>query len=197
LFVADRILSFVGEYSLPPTLAPVKIAELVPGATNFDGLVASVNGKVVGHTETIADLNRLAVARHQEQLPQIIARAVVRRVIKKSLVVATKSQLNVQSEMVSTAYNIAGVVWEAAEQADLRCWSLLPGQIQLLRIDLPVGTHELVLYPTWYDPRSQSHQLAGNEPLRGRVIIHDGLTTFAVGTLLDSHQGGELFTADR
>lgn len=188
LLIADRILSAVGEYSLPPTIAPVKIAEMVPTPSNVDGLLVSTGGRVVGQTETIADLNRLAVARHQELLPQIIARAVVRRMVKKSVVVATKSQLNVQNELLSTAYNLAGVVWEATEQADLRCWSLLPGQIQILRLDLPIGDHELVMYPTLYG------QLTRTEPLRCQVQIVDGRATFALGSLLDAQQSGAVFS---
>ncbi len=187
LLIADRILSAVGEYSLPPTIAPVKIAEMVATPSNVDGFLVSTAGRVVGQTETIADLNRLAVARHQELLPQILARAVVRRIVKKSVVVATKSQLNVQNELLSTAYNLAGVVWEATEQADLRCWSLLPGQIQILRLDLPMGEHELAMYPTL------SGQLTRTEPLRCRVQIVDGRATFAIGSLLDAQQSGAVF----
>ncbi len=191
LLVADQLLSAVGEYSLPPTIAPVKIAAMVPSVSNVDGLQVSTGGQVVGNTETIADLNRLAVARHQELLPQIIARAVVRRVVKKSMVVATKSHTNVQSELVSTAYNLAGVLWEASEQADLRCWSLLPGQIQILRVDLPAGVHRFVLYPTWHG------QLTRAKPLEGNVEIVDGQATFAVGTILDSNQPGALYSPHR
>ena len=188
VLIADQLLSSVGKYSLPPTIAPVKIAAVVPSLSNVDGMQVSIGGQVVGNTETIADLNRLAVARHQELLPQIIARAVVRRVVKKSVVVATKSQTNVQSELVSTAYNLAGVLWEASEQADLRCWSLLPGQIQILRVDLPAGVHRLVLYPTWHG------QLARAKPLESNVSVKDGQTTFAIGTMLDRDQPGTLYS---
>lgn len=31
------------------------------------------------------------------------------------------------------------------EHADTRCWSLLPREIQVLRLELPVGSHELEL----------------------------------------------------
>jgi uncharacterized protein len=191
LLIADQLLSAVGEFSLPPTIAPVKIAAMVPSPSNVDGMQVSIGGQLVGNMETIADLNRLAVARHQELLPQIIARAVVRRVVKKSVVVATKSQTNVQSELVSTAYNLAGVLWEASEQADLRCWSLLPGQIQILRVDLPVGAHRLVLYPTWHG------QLVRAEPLEGNVEVNDGQTAFAIGTMLDRDQPGTLYSPRR
>jgi uncharacterized protein len=188
LLIADQILSAIGEYSLPPTIAPVKIAAIERSESNIDGMLVSTGGRVIGNTETIADLNRLAVARHQEQLPEVIARAVVRRVVKKSVVVATKSQTNVQDSLVSTAYNLAGVLWEASEKADLRSWSLLPGQIQIMRVDLPVGRHDFDLYPTLHG------QLARPQSLKCSVELLDGQPTFAVGTILDANQPGSVYT---
>jgi len=43
----------------------------------------------------------------------------------------------------------AGVVWEATESADTRCWSLLPDTIQVLRVELPAGRHTVALRPGW------------------------------------------------
>lgn len=45
------------------------------------------------------------------------------------------------------AFDAAGVVWEATEAADTRCWGLLPDKIQVLRVELPAGEHELDLRP--------------------------------------------------
>jgi len=41
------------------------------------------------------------------------------------------------------AVDLAGVAWEATESADTRCWGLLPDQIQVLRVELPAGRHEI------------------------------------------------------
>ncbi|MBR5627158.1 MAG: hypothetical protein IKW74_06015 [Thermoguttaceae bacterium] len=38
------------------------------------------------------------------------------------------------------------MVYEASETADTRCWGLLPARIQVARIELPIGQHELSLY---------------------------------------------------
>ena len=38
------------------------------------------------------------------------------------------------------ALDVAGVVWEATESADTRCWGLLPDKIQVMRLELPAGT---------------------------------------------------------
>ena len=40
---------------------------------------------------------------------------------------------------------LLGVAWEATEAADTRCWGLLPDRIQVLRVELPAGTHQLAL----------------------------------------------------
>ena len=49
------------------------------------------------------------------------------------------------TRMTAKLLNAAGVVWEATESADTRCWGLLPEKIQVLRIELPAGQHQLSL----------------------------------------------------
>ncbi len=188
LLAADQILSALGEYTLPPTIAPVKIATVTPQDSGIASLNVDLNGQRLGATETIADINRLAVARQTELMPGIIARAVVRRVVKKSVVVAQKAKNNVKNEWVSTGYNALGVLWEATERADLRCWALLPGQIQILRVDLPVGTHRLDF------SANTAAGSTGRQPFSAPVTVSDGGNAFVLCTLSDLTTPGRAIT---
>lgn len=188
LLVADRILSAIGEYELPPTLAPVRIAAIATIPPAFDSLVCSLNGRMLARTEMIADINRLAIARHAETMPDTLARAVVRRIVKKSVIVAGREQQDSESSLASMAWNAAGVLWEATEQADLRSWSLLPGQIQVLRCDLPAGSHELLLAP------ESGGRPVGAPPIRCTASISDGQTSFVLVTVSDCQVPGRAYS---
>ncbi|QDV22793.1 hypothetical protein [Aureliella helgolandensis] len=147
LLIADRILSAVGEYSVPPTLAPVKIPGIASPPKPFDLVGVEVDGIPISTTYPLTDLNQMAVDSLAAKRNNLIARAVSRRVIKKGAVYAAKDQLNVNSSLASFAMDAAGVMWEATESADTRCWGLLPREVQLLRLELPAGNHSLHLEP--------------------------------------------------
>lgn len=147
LQVADVILSVIGEYSVPPTLAPVKVPQIVSPPKPFDLVGVEVNGVPVTTTMPITDVHRLATNSFQEKLPEIMARTIARRLVKKGAVYAAKDQLHATSDIASLALDAAGVLWEASESADTRCWGLLPREIQILRLELPSGTHQINLEP--------------------------------------------------
>ncbi len=147
LFIADRIISAVGEYSVPPTLAPVKVPGIVRMAKPFDLVGIEVNGQPATTTMPLTDLHALAERSIEQNLSETIAWAVARRVLKKGAVYTAKDHLGAEAGLASLAFDAAGVVWEATESADTRCWGVLPGEIQIARLELPVGTHLLNLEP--------------------------------------------------
>ena len=148
LLIADRILSHTGKHSLPPTVAPVKVPQVVLTPGEVRSVQVAVDGQQRGTTETITDVGRLAVDQYEAIYPRVLARAVVRRVIKKGAVYASKEALGKANQpVVNFALDLAGVAWEATEAADTRCWGLLPDKIQVLRLELPAGEHEIALRP--------------------------------------------------
>ena len=146
LLIADRIISMTADHTLPPTLAPIKVPQLVVSANEVDQVQVAVNGVPVGATETVTDVGQLAIGQYQAVYSYIMARAVARRALKKAAVYSAKSQLNT-NPWVGLAFDAAGVAWEATESADTRCWALLPDRIQVLRVELPAGNHRLTLRP--------------------------------------------------
>ncbi len=191
LLIADRIVSAVGKYSVPPTLAPIKVPRITSPAKPFDCLQVTLNGQVAGFTQPLTDVHLLATQTFDAKVPEIMARAVARRVIKKSALYVAKDQLNASAPLASLAMDAAGVAWEATEAADTRCWGLLPREIQILRVELPAGVHEIQMSPTISGRSSKTGQSS-------RVQIANGRNTYLlsywpnlspIGSTQVSHSG--------
>lgn len=147
MLVADRILSAFSQYDVPPTLAPIKVPRVVVPSRQVDSVAVMMDGRTVGHTETICDVAQLALRQHEIDRPKIIGRAVARRAIKKAAVYVTKDVVEADAPLTDLALSAVGVAWEATEAADTRCWGLLPREIQVVRVELPAGSHQLQLSP--------------------------------------------------
>src|SRR5262249_39356305 len=140
LLIADRLLTAAGKYSLPPTLAPIKIPRVVRPSNLIANVAVGADGRSAGRTETITDVGLMASGQCEALMPETLARAVVRRVVKKGIIYGAKEATGSdKTQIASLALNVAGVAWEATESADTRCWGLLPDKIQVLRLELPAG----------------------------------------------------------
>lgn len=178
LLVADQIFSATSRYSVPPTIAPVPIPALVVEEPGFDSVGLDVDGNDVGATETLADVNEMAIKQYEATKDKLIARAVVRRVVKKGAIYALKEAGRVNS-WASLAANVGGIAWEATETADTRCWGLLPAKIQVLNVELPVGEHRLTFYP-----RDRKGERVG-ESVSATIRINANRNTYALVTYPD------------
>lgn len=186
LLVADQIVSATSSQTVPPTLAPIKVPRVVSTENLIDSIGVRVDGVKQGRTATILDIGDMAERQHRANFPHILGRAIARRVVKKSAIYAVKEFTDTQKgSLVSIGADVAGVVWEATESADTRCWGLLPDQVQVLRVELPEGKHQLELVPI----------LQGNG--RGRwerqqVNIVRGRNTYVLGYFPKDHLVGHL-----
>jgi len=185
LLVADRILSFAGDHTLPPTIAPVKIPEVVVPVNPLDGVAVDVDGRPAGLTQTVTDVGVLAVGQFGANRKHIIARAVVRRCLKKAAIYSTKDALQVDNVWASLALDAAGVVWEATESADTRCWGLLPEKIQVLRLELPAGSHQLAL-------RAARHGRPIGPFATTPIDVADGRNTYVVASFPGLRLAGQV-----
>jgi hypothetical protein len=186
MLIADRIVSAVGKHTLPPTIAPVKVPKVLPkyesiptGSSfrNPDGpyvlTVAIDNQLSKTSTSILTDVHKMAAEQCDALLPEVVGRAVARRVVKKGAIYGIKEAAHTEKgSLGSVALDIAGVAWEATENADTRCWSLLPSNIQVLRVELPVGQHSITM---------------ANTSLR--VNVEDGRNTYVVANFPDINQG--------
>jgi len=185
LLVADRILSAVGDHSLPPTIAPVKVPQVMVPANLVDSIAINVNGQATGLTQTLTNVGELAVGQQQATFKHTIARAVARRVVKKAAVYSAKDQLGIERGLASFAFDAAGVAWEATETADTRCWGLLPAMIQVLRIELPAGVHQFTL-------AAARNERAIGPPVSTSLEVLDGRNTYVFGTFPGARLVGSL-----
>jgi hypothetical protein len=189
LLIADRIVNAFSNRAIPPTLAPVKVPQVINFPSLPEGISVRVDGDQVGTTATIVDVGAMAERQQQAHYPEIIARAVARRVLKKGIIYAAQEATNVeQGSLLSLGAMAAGVAWEATENADTRCWALLPDTIQVLRVELPVGEHEIILRPM-----GRGGEMT--DAARTTVRIVDGRNTYLMGTLPTTHFVGKLITS--
>jgi len=196
LLVADQILSATLAQSLPPTIAPIRVPRVVaaPGRVRAVavGRAAGAGWTTAGRTTTITDVSRMAVMQQEAVLPETVARAVVRRTLKKGTIFGAKRGLGLpDGTLPAFVMDAAGVAWEASERADTRCWSLLPDTIQTCRLELPVGDHDLTLRPLDRQGRPA-----------GRGVIHpvhvaDGRDTFVVVSVPEAGIIGRPLTGGR
>jgi hypothetical protein len=84
--------------------------------------------------------------------------------------------------------DLGGIVWEATESADTRCWGLLPDRIQVLRLELPAGEHQVGLRAdAGFVPPAESQRT---------VRILDGRNTYLLATLVDGRLIGNILTSE-
>lgn len=191
MLIVDHILSAIGKHTVTPTYAPVKVPVVVVPPNRVQSVSVSIDGKSAGLTETITDVGELATQQYAAIFPQVMARTIVRRTVKKGSLYAAKQFGQVGNPLGELAIDAVGVAWEATENADTRCWGLLPNKIQVRRIELPVGTHQLALQPA----------SASGQPLGGTqqttLEIFDGRNTYVlanfpgtalVGQILVNHE---------
>lgn len=185
LLIADRIISSMSNRGLPPTLAPVWVPHMKSFSTATTVRV-EIGGRPVGQTATLMDIGEMAENQHAANYPHIIAQAVARRVLKKAVIYGVKEGIDAEHDSVSSILlDVAGVAWEAAETADTRCWSLLPDKIQVLRVELPTGEHELAL-------RASCHGGVLSRATQTKIPIRDGRNTYALAIYPNSELVGQI-----
>jgi hypothetical protein len=143
LLIADRIVANNSKYEIPPTLAPIPIPRVTIPPSGVDRVGIAIDGNPAGTTAILTDVATLAQRQSEAEMPWTVARGVVRRVVKKTMVSGSISALGGDGTLLGTGGSLLGSLWEAAEQPDLRCWSLLPREIQVLRLELPIGVHRV------------------------------------------------------
>jgi uncharacterized protein len=190
MFVADRIVSAVGKQELPPTVAPIRVPVVVRRNNRIDHLQVAVDDEPSGETATLVDVGLLAETHCQAKAPEVIGRAVARRFLKKAAIYVAKEGVGANSNPgVDIALTLAGIAWEATEAPDTRCWSLLPDKIQVLRLEVPAGDHDITLTP------ADSYGRFGYSAV-SKVSVSEGRNTSVLVNFPDSHLVGEVLSSD-
>ena len=190
LLIADRILSAVGNQTLPPTIAPIKVPKVILTPHDVGSIGVSVDGVMTGRTATITDVGRMAVQQYEAIYPHVIAQAVVRRIVKKGVVYGAKEVMGTKRDSLEGfGLDMLGVAWEASESADTRCWGLLPDTIQVLRLELPAGTHQV----TFQSLANSGYPLG--RTVTESVTIVNGRNTYVMGNFPYGNLIGSMLTS--
>lgn len=191
MLIADRILSSVLEQELTPTVAPIKIPVVKPGRAMITSVGLQQANAELGSTNTITNISDFAVQQSEADRANVLARAVVRRTLKKAAMYAAKQSVGAESSPAADiALTLAGIAWEATESADTRCWGLLPHEIQVLRVELPAGEHVLDLVPQRGSERVGKLRQV-------RVTIDNGRNTYMLANIPDTEVIGEVLTSSQ
>ncbi len=176
-------------HTIPPSVAPIKVPRVIAYHNFQNTVVVGADDRVVGTTATITDVSRLAVEQYEAIYPRVVVRAVLRRAAKEGIVYGAKEALKTQNNSwANLAMDVGGIVWEAAESADCRCWGLLPDRIQVLRVELPAGDHRIRMQP--------EGGLGGLYANQTTVRIEPGRNTYLLGVFADGHAIGNLLASN-
>ena len=122
-------------------------------------------GKKNFGVETVEDVDALARYSLEQQMPAIMARATARAVVKYNT-----QQTPESGSLASLLLTVTNMV---TERADTRSWTTLPQEIQLQRIRLPVGEHQLSIRM-----KSSSGQVV--DVMNEKVIIKPEQSSFVI-----------------
>lgn len=186
LRIASMVVDAAQGQAALPRIAEVPIAEVFVPRSPAGAVGVRIDGASAGITETVTDVGQLALLQSEAEMPWTIARAVARRVTKEVAVKAAANSLQIDGPLAGVFSFAVGSLWESSEQADLRCWGLLPRDIQAARVELPSGVHELGLEVIGFGPAGSRAHPIGPER-RARVTITDGQNRYLIVFAPDRH----------
>ncbi|HJN13092.1 MAG: hypothetical protein QGG09_10085 [Pirellulaceae bacterium] len=186
LAIAEALLYANGNRELPP----IEVPQIVVPQNVVDSINVAVDGNAVGQTQTVTDVGRMAVMQHDAVFDQVVARAVARRAFKLATTMVAKEALNVEEDdtWASLALDLLGLLWESSERADTQGWGLLPEKIQVQRIELPAGEHQVTL------SASKQGHVVGPDFSR-QVTVVNGRDTYVLACFPDRQLVGQILTS--
>ena len=101
----------------------------------------------VEDTQVVCDLGLLAKRILEGRKASIIAKAGIRPLLKYGVEKVMESQVRQKSgDLAAGLFGVVGSIYNlATEEADLRTWAILPGQIRLVYFDLDPGVYDVVM----------------------------------------------------
>ena len=135
----------------PAELAP---AELAPAAARDAAFLGEADEQASAPVPTFgslepsvrmgASMSGVVEDEFVREAPEILVKSIVRAAVKYAAVDALEDGARKEDE---TLGDVVGILGNAAaaltERADTRSWTMLPADVQLMRLDLPAGSHDL------------------------------------------------------
>lgn len=137
-----------GRDGAPPEIIPVMQSMAVPYylliPTAAAGLEVAEDGKALGRTALAVNMDALALRELRDEYPAILTRAILRVGVRVVGQVAAIEGSNNANDALLFSIAISALS-DVLEQADLRAWLTRPANVQVARINLPAGNHNLSL----------------------------------------------------
>lgn len=188
LAIAQLVWNHFQDRPAIPNIVRIPVAALAFYGDNPTEMLVTVDGVRRGVTATVTDVETTAKAEFDAMRDYMMAKAVVRRMFKLIVIEGGKAGLrevtgsSEKRDLLSLLLDLLGILWTASEQADLRCWNLLPADFQVLRVELPEGKHEISLQVSRNGQPSGFAQVV-------RVYVKDGFNTYVLA-LAPTLRGG-------
>ena len=146
LQIATQVYSLAeNQRTMLPNLASVQVPAVRVPYSPAAAVSIDSSGVCLGATQRLVDVAEMATRQNEAEMPWTIARSLVRRVTKEVTVSQATKAVGVDGLPGELLRFATVTAWSASEKADTRCWSLLSREIQVLRAELPVGTHRVGL----------------------------------------------------
>jgi len=169
LQIASQAYSLVQDNRMTlPNLVSVKIPKVVVPYSPASAVSIDSSSVWLGATQPLVDIGGMATRQCEAEMPWTIARAIVRRVTKEVAVSQATRTVGLDGVGGELAKFATVNAWSLTEHADTRCWGLLPREVQVLRAELPKGTHNIGLSVVGFGGRPIGRQT------RIDVKIEDG-----------------------
>jgi len=142
---------------------------MVPVASQTRRATAEVDGT---HYESkmVFDLDNVATITLEDDYKRLVAKALARTATRDAVILAAaNNQRNTALDVAALGSFILGAV----DRADLRQWSTLPAEFQVVRVYLNPGPHKITIKPDMRNPGANAPVLYS-----GDVKIEKGKTVF-------------------
>lgn len=151
-----------------PIMFSLAVPKYVKRSLPISRVVLSSNSNTAT-SEVVEDINYIGEKSFNDRLPAIIARAVARMVIKNAASQETKKKVD------NPLFNlVADIGTNLSERADTRTWSLIPGNILMARLPLPVTGKPVDVTATYYGTNGN---IVGTREFKG-LEVKPGKKTF-------------------
>jgi hypothetical protein len=175
----------VYRFPMGDTLHPLHVPALVRRDAVFDSVSVRLDGVSQGSLPPLFDYGAHCDKRYSQEFPRLLAAAatqvIPRAVIASALREGIKETYgredkkgNNQSGTVEALAWLASTALEfglaAAARTDTRCWSLLPDSFHALRMNVPAGSHVVVVDLHGSRARTLRHEV--DVPPGGVVLVN-------------------------
>lgn len=122
------------------------IPKLSPRASVTESFAIRLNSQFVGQTEPLAHVHAQLARNLEEEKTAVITRTVIRVALRTLAAQTAKNQIQTSNPLLNLLTNIGtDVLSDQLEEADLRVGLFLPKTLQMARIPVAPGTHDLTL----------------------------------------------------